>query len=78
MEWRAVEIENEYLKLIVLPDMGGHIAQLYDKLAGRDIFTPIKVIKPRMIAHRGAWAAGSLEFNFPISHSPTTLDSVTA
>ena len=74
--WRAIKIENKYLKLVVLPDMGGHIAELYDKLAGRDIFTPIKVIKPRMIAHRGAWAAGGMEFNFPISHSPTTLDSV--
>lgn len=75
-KWRAVEIENEYLKLVVLPDMGGHVAELYDKLAGRDIFTPIRHIKPRMIAHRGAWAAGGLEFNFPISHSPTTLDTV--
>jgi tetratricopeptide (TPR) repeat protein len=74
--WRTVEIENEYLKLVVLPDMGGHIAQLYDKLAGRDIITPIRAIKPRMIAHRGAWAAGGMEFNFPISHSPTTLDTV--
>ena len=74
--WQAVELENEYLKLTVLPEMGGHIASLYDKLAGREIFTPIRAVKPRMIAHRGAWAAGGVEFNFPISHSPTTMDHV--
>lgn len=76
VKWRAIELENEYLKLAVLPDMGGRVALFYDKLAGRDIFTPVREVKPRMIAHRGAWAAGGLEFNFPISHSPTTMDTV--
>lgn len=76
VKWRAIELENEYLKLVVLPDLGGRIAELYDKLAGKHLLTPMRIIKPRMIAHRGAWVAGGLEFNFPISHSPTTTDSV--
>ncbi len=40
--FRAIELENEFLKLTVLPELGGRVAGLYDKLAGRDIFAPLK------------------------------------
>ncbi len=40
--FRAIELENEFLKLTVLPELGGRVAGLFDKLAGRDLFAPLK------------------------------------
>src|SRR5690242_12051750 len=45
-EWRAVFVENEYLKLTWLPELGGRIFSLYDKLRGREVFYRNDSIKP--------------------------------
>ncbi len=76
VEYEAVFLENEYLKLTVLPELGGRLYSAYDKRTGEEVFYKNPVVKPRMIATRGAWISGGVEFNFPISHSPTTMDRV--
>ncbi|MDB4868814.1 MAG: hypothetical protein JWR03_3147 [Cohnella sp.] len=75
-EYEAVVLENEYVKLIVIPSLGGRLYSAFDKRNGREFLYRNPVIRPRMIGTRGAWFSGGMEFNFPISHSPTTMDRV--
>jgi tetratricopeptide (TPR) repeat protein len=76
IEHEAIILENQYLKLMVLPNLGGRLFSAFDKINNREVFYRNAVIKPRMIGTRGAWFSGGVEFNFPISHSPTTMDRV--
>jgi len=74
--YRAVYLENEYLRVVVLPELGGHIYSAHDKISGEEMFYLNHVIKPGRILLRGSWAAFGLEFNFPRGHSVTTLSPV--
>jgi tetratricopeptide (TPR) repeat protein len=74
-EYECLILENEYLRLTVLPELGGHL-YAYDKIADRDMFYRPAEIKPALIALRGAWIAGGIEFNFPVSHNPLTASPV--
>lgn len=76
IDHEAIMLENDYLKLVVLPNYGGRLFSAYDKINSREVFYRNGVIKPRMIGTRGAWISGGVEFNFPISHSPNTMDRV--
>jgi tetratricopeptide (TPR) repeat protein len=75
-EYDAVILENKYLKLTVLPSLGGRLYSAVDKRMNRELLYRNTVIRPRLIGTRGAWSSGGIEFNFPISHSPTTSDRV--
>ena len=74
--WRAVFLENEYLKCTVLPDIGGHIYTCVDKISGKPMFYANPSIKKAQIGYRGAWAAFGLEFNFPVSHNWVSMSPV--
>src|SRR3954464_9455180 len=74
--WRAVYLENEYLKCSVLPDIGGHLYTCWDKISGKPMFYANPSIKKAAIAYRGAWAAFGIEFNFPVSHNWVTMSPV--
>ncbi len=67
--WRAVFLENEYLRCSVLPDLGGHLYSCTDKISGHEMFYANPSIKLTQIGYRGAWAAFGVEFNFPVSHN---------
>jgi tetratricopeptide (TPR) repeat protein len=74
--WRAVFLENEYLKCSVLPDLGGHVYTCTDKISGQPMFYQNPSIKKADISYRGAWAAFGIEFNFPVSHNWVSLSPV--
>lgn len=74
--WRAVFLENEYLKCSVLPDLGGHVYTCSDKISGQPMFYANPSIKKAAISYRGAWAAFGIEFNFPVSHNWVSLSPV--
>ena len=74
--WRAIFLENEYLKCSVLPDLGGHIYTCIDKISGQPFFYANPSIKKAQIGYRGAWAAFGVEFNFPVSHNWVSLSPV--
>jgi Flp pilus assembly protein TadD len=74
--WRAVFLENEYLKCSVLPDIGGHLYTCIDKISGQPMFYANPSIKKAEIGYRGAWAAFGIEFNFPISHNWVSMSPV--
>jgi tetratricopeptide (TPR) repeat protein len=74
--YRAIFLENEYLKATILPDVGGRLYSLYDKLAGREVFYRNHVVKYGLVSLRGAWISGGIEFNFPNGHTVVTVSPV--
>ena len=74
--WRTLNLENEYLKLVVLPDLGGHLYSCVDKSTGADMFYANGSIKKARVSYRGAWTALGIEFNFPVSHNWMTVSPV--
>jgi tetratricopeptide (TPR) repeat protein len=74
--WRALHLENEYLRVTVLPDAGGHLYSCVDKVGGRDMFYANPSIKKALIGYRGACAAFGIEFNFPVSHNWMSMSPV--
>jgi Flp pilus assembly protein TadD len=75
-KWRAVFLENEYLKCSILPDLGGHLYTCVDKINGLPMFYANPSIKKANIGYRGAWAAFGDEFNFPVSHNWMSLSPI--
>ncbi len=71
--WQAVHLENEYLRLMILPEIGGRIHVGYDKINGYDFFYRQNVIKPALVGLAGPWISGGVEFNWPQHHRPATF-----
>lgn len=75
--YRAFILENEYLKIACLPELGGRLHSVLDKTTGKDMFHLNHVIKPSMIAMRGAWISGGVEWNAgPQGHTVTCVSPV--
>nr|MBA2249448.1 DUF5107 domain-containing protein [Chitinophagaceae bacterium] len=75
-EYEAVFIENDYLKIMVLPELGGRIQRAYDKIKNRDFIYYNQVIKPALVGLAGPWISGGIEFNWPQHHRPSTFSPV--
>jgi tetratricopeptide (TPR) repeat protein len=73
MRWDAVHLENPWLRLMVLPALGGRIHVGYDRTAGYDFFYRNNVIKPALVGLAGPWISGGVEFNWPQHHRPGTF-----
>ncbi len=71
--WRALHIENEYLRLMILPEIGGRIHVGLDKTNDYNFFYRQNVIKPALVGLAGPWASGGVEFNWPQHHRPATF-----
>ena len=74
--YRAVYLENEYLRVTVLPELGGRLYAIFDKTANRDVLYTNHVVKYAMVGIRGAWISGGIEWNFPDGHTLTTVSSI--
>lgn len=75
--YRAVFLENDYLRVMCLPEIGGRIQSVYDKVRGEEMFHYNQVIKPGHIALRGAWISGGIEWNRgPQGHTVTSFSPV--
>lgn len=72
-KWRAVWIENEFLRALVLPEIGGRIHAIQDKTNGYDLIYNQPVIKPALVGLAGPWVSGGIEFNWPQHHRPATF-----
>ena len=71
-EYEAVYIENEYIKVMILPELGGRVQMAYDKIKGRHFIYYNQVIKPALVGLAGPWISGGIEFNWPQHHRPST------
>ncbi|MDR0688544.1 MAG: DUF5107 domain-containing protein [Prevotellaceae bacterium] len=72
-KYRAVFIENEYIKLMALPELGGRIQMAYDKVKKRHFVYYNQVVKPALVGLTGPWISGGIEFNWPQHHRPSTF-----
>lgn len=75
-EYKAVFLENDYLKIMILPELGGRVQRAYDKTRNYDFVYYNQVIKPALVGLAGPWISGGIEFNWPQHHRPSTFDEV--
>ncbi len=71
--YEAIVLENDYLEITILPELGGRIFTAVDKTTGYDFFYRQHVIKPALIGALGSWISGGVEFNWPFHHRPSTF-----
>jgi tetratricopeptide (TPR) repeat protein len=71
--WQGLHLENAYLRVLVLPELGGRIQLALDKRSGYPMFYANPVIKPALVGLTGPWLAGGVEFNWPQHHRPATF-----
>lgn len=76
VEYTAYYLENDFLKIMILPELGGRIQRAYDKVANRDFVYYNQVIKPALVGLTGPWISGGIEFNWPQHHRPSTFSPI--
>lgn len=70
-KWKVIVLENDYLKVEILPEVGGKVWGITEKKTGYDIIYKNSTLKFRNIATRGPWSSGGIEFNFGFfGHTP--------
>ena len=74
--YRLVFLENEYLHIEIIPELGGRIYRALDKTNGYDFVYYNRVIKPALVGLAGPWISGGIEFNWPQHHRPNTFGPV--
>jgi len=74
--YRACFLENEYLKIMILPELGGRVQMAFDKVSQRHFIYYNKVIKPALVGLTGPWISGGIELNWPQHHRPSTFERV--
>lgn len=75
-EYKMVYLENKYLKIAILPELGGRIQRALDKTNGYDFIYYNQVIKPALVGLTGPWISGGIEINWPQHHRPRTFSPV--
>ena len=73
-EYTALYLENRYLKIMILPELGGRVQMALDKTNGCHFVYYNHVIKPALVGLSGPWISGGIEFNWPQHHRPSTFD----
>jgi tetratricopeptide (TPR) repeat protein len=71
--YNAIYLENEYIKVMILPELGGRVQMAYDKIKKRHFIYYNHVIKPALVGLTGPWISGGIEFNWPQHHRPSTF-----
>lgn len=78
-EYIGVVLENQYLRALFIPELGGRLWSLYDKTADRELLYTNSIVRPCNLALRNAWLAGGIEFNCGmIGHHPYTCSKIFA
>jgi len=75
-KYRFVALENDKIKVVICPDLGGRVTSIVHKGSGKEVLFVPAVIRPTRILPRFGFVAGGIEVSFPISHSPTQNDPV--
>ena len=75
-KWTMVVLENQWLRIWILPALGGRIHRAFDKTNGYDFVYFNRVIKPALVGLAGPWISGGIEFNWPQHHRPSTYSPV--
>ncbi len=70
--YQVIYLENEYIKVMIMPQFGGRVQMAYDKIKKRHFVYYNHVIKPALVGLTGPWISGGIEFNWPQHHRPST------
>jgi tetratricopeptide (TPR) repeat protein len=65
-------LENKYVKICVLPQLGGRVLSATDKTDGYDYVYRQTEIKPALVGMIGAWISGGMEWDIPSHHRSTS------
>lgn len=76
VSYRFVSLENEFIRVVICPDLGGKVTSMIHKPSGKEVLYTSDVIRATRILPRFYFVAGGIEVSFPISHSPTQNDKV--
>ena len=69
----SIRLENEYVRLVMLPEIGGRIFLGQDKVNNDyDFIYRQDEIKPALVGLAGPWISGGVEFNWPQHHRQGT------
>lgn len=71
--YHVVYLENEYVKISILPEIGGRLFSALDKTNNYDFIYKHSVVKPALIGLIGAWISGGIEWNIPHHHRASTF-----
>jgi tetratricopeptide (TPR) repeat protein len=71
--YHLIYLENEYVKIGILPQIGGRLFSAVDKTNGYEFVYRQHVIKPALIGLIGAWISGGIEWNIPHHHRASTF-----
>ena len=74
--YTAIFLENAYLEIMLLPEIGGRVQMARDKTNGYNFIYHNRVIKPALVGLTGPWISGGIEFNWPQHHRPSTFEPV--
>lgn len=72
-EYQGIWMENDFIRILLLPELGGRIHRAWDKVNQRDFVYYNDVVKPALVGLLGPWISGGIEFNWPQHHRPTTF-----
>lgn len=72
-EYDVVRLENDYIRVCMIPALGGRVFEAYDKQTNYDFLYRQHVIKPALIGAYGSWISGGVEFNWPFHHRPSSM-----
>jgi len=75
-DYTALYLENQYLKMMILPKLDGGVQMALDKTNGYHFVYYNRVIKPALVGLAGSWISGGIEFNWPQHHRPSTFNAL--
>jgi tetratricopeptide (TPR) repeat protein len=71
--YKMVYLENEFIRIGILPEIGGKVFEAVDKTNGYNFIYRQHVIKPALISLLGAWISGGIEWDVPHHHRATSF-----
>ncbi len=76
-KWKVVELSNDYLQVLILPEIGGKVWAAIEKTTGKSFIYFNQVVKFRDVGMRGPWTSGGMEANYGImGHTPNCFSPV--
>ena len=71
--YKFLNLENEYIKTSLLPEIGGRLFSALDKTNNYDFIYRQTVIRPALVGMMGAWIDGGIEWNVFHHHRPSSF-----
>jgi hypothetical protein len=71
--YRFISLENNHIKAVICPDLGGKVFSLLHKASGKETLHQAPIVRPIRVLPRHFFIGGGIEVSFPISHTPVQI-----